>query len=77
MSINWTEGQERPSALIVTKRPEGIDLPLLIHPNPRLAFTIILRHMYPSPEMPEGISQRSSDRGIGQGDESVGAALGL
>lgn len=38
---------EKPSALIVSKRPSGIDLPLLIHSDPRLAFAEVLRYFHP------------------------------
>lgn len=44
--IKWDEGMERPAALIVGERVDIEGLPLLIHKNPRLAFTYALRHFY-------------------------------
>jgi UDP-3-O-[3-hydroxymyristoyl] glucosamine N-acyltransferase len=69
--IAWGPGQDEPSALIVSKRPAGIDLPLLVHPNPRLAFTIALRHLYPVPELPEGISPLATIHDDADVDASV------
>jgi UDP-3-O-[3-hydroxymyristoyl] glucosamine N-acyltransferase len=44
---SWPDGKERPSALIVSKPPEGVSLPFLVHENPRLAFTLIIRAFQP------------------------------
>ncbi len=48
--IKWDEGSERPAALIVGEEVDIEGLPLLIHKNPRLAFTYALRHFYPEDE---------------------------
>jgi UDP-3-O-[3-hydroxymyristoyl] glucosamine N-acyltransferase len=46
VNFSWTPDQERPSALIVANKIPGINLPLILHRNPRLAFTVVLRHLY-------------------------------
>ncbi len=45
----------RPEALIVKRAHRDSDVPLLIHGNPRLAFTLVLRHFHPEPEFEGGI----------------------
>lgn len=49
--INWKDSLEIPAALIVSERIEELDLPMIVHQNPRLAFTIALRHFH-QPESP-------------------------
>jgi len=59
MKAAWEPGRERPAALIVSRQPEGIDLPLLIHGSPRVAFTIALRSFYPESIVHQGTDPHS------------------
>lgn len=35
-------------AVILSEKIDGISIPLILHPKPRLGFTLALRHFYPS-----------------------------
>ena len=51
--IRWKEDEERPCALIVPGPAPVLEMPCLIHEEPRYAFTVALRHFHqeigPSP----------------------------
>jgi UDP-3-O-[3-hydroxymyristoyl] glucosamine N-acyltransferase len=57
--IPWRDWQEKPAALIVSKPPADLEMPLLIHDNPRLAFAQILRSLYPDPVLSTGVHPRA------------------
>ena len=57
--IPWREWNETPAALIVTKPPADLDINLLLHENPRLAFAEILKSMYPDPTLSPGMHPRA------------------
>jgi UDP-3-O-[3-hydroxymyristoyl] glucosamine N-acyltransferase len=54
--FDWADALEIPAALIASGKIKGIDLPLIIHDDPRLAFTIALRHFHPDVSPHAGVS---------------------
>jgi UDP-3-O-[3-hydroxymyristoyl] glucosamine N-acyltransferase len=53
------EGANRPCALIVSKADEIKGIPLLIHKDPRLAFTLALRKFHGDPSAKTGIDPQA------------------
>jgi UDP-3-O-[3-hydroxymyristoyl] glucosamine N-acyltransferase len=49
------ESPVKPTALIVSGPVEGLEIPFLVHKDPRLAFTIALRHFHREPSIKQGI----------------------
>ena len=56
---SWPEDSGKPSALIVSKPAEGVNLPFLVHENPRLAFALIIRAFQPDGSCQCGIEQQA------------------
>ena len=56
VKLDWEDALEIPAALIAAGKIDGIDLPLIVHKNPRLAFTIALRHFHPDRPPPAGVN---------------------
>ena len=58
-SAKLSKEKQKPAALIVTCAPEGINLPLLIHPDPRVAFTRALKVFYGEEKREGGVDPRA------------------